>query len=150
MGREEIQAEKKAERRSTVDSWNNDLSVRLGWAETVLKQAGYCECGGSKIHGLSCYYIQDGEEEMEADRVRIRVSDHYAHPYRRDEASGLTQVDFNVRIDELISQEQVEEGTRQAIQDRNEFLLSESYTELCQEMEEYLREQGVKLEFPIR
>src|SRR5262249_41652973 len=97
------------------------LLRRFDWADKVLQAAGYELHGESHTHGLSRYYVRDGagqdcDESDFSDHVRIRVSDHYAHPYRYNVLGGK-DIDFGVHIDAASTRQVIEKATKEAIQE---------------------------------
>jgi hypothetical protein len=114
------------------------IENRVGWAIEVLENAGFQEVGFSNAHGISYYFStnigdwdsKNWDEDWTYEyHVRIRVSDHYAHPCRYDECNGQ-QIDFNVDIDPKMTRRQVERLVRQAIKEREEYLSSTSWQEV--------------------
>lgn len=94
------------------------LATRLRWAEEFLGRADFVAWGESLMHGCSLYYIPDGSELEDESYVRIRVSDHYAHPRRQH------NIDFTVEINPSHTRTQIERMVRGAIQARKNYLAS--------------------------
>jgi hypothetical protein len=105
------------------------VQQRFVWAHAILTEAGFMEWGQSDAHGLSRYYIPNGSELEDESIVRVRVSDHYAHPTRYGEA-GDVAVDFQVDVS-AASREEIEKATRQAIRERAAYLRTDEYREVC-------------------
>jgi hypothetical protein len=108
-----------------------ELQTRFGWAGEVLAEAGYVDWGSSGAHGLSHYYIKEGDEVLAwNEKIRIRVSDHYANSERYH--YGQTSVDFQVDVDSDSTREEIEARARQAIREREEYLASDQYQRFCE------------------
>jgi hypothetical protein len=113
------------------------LQTRVRWAHDLLVQAGFVDWSESHAHGFSRYYIRDGKEGDDEEAVRIRVSDHYAHPDRYWD-SGDHSVDAgSVDVDPTATRRQIEKATRQAIQDHAEYLRADDFQDLCKERAEF-------------
>jgi hypothetical protein len=95
----------------------------------VLAELGFQLEGESTVHGRSEYFIpvELVVDEGHEDRVRIRVSDHYAHSFRME---VFLTVDFSVLLDQRMDEDDIRSAFTDAVAEREEYFASADWAEL--------------------